>query len=654
MRRRRRGPIVGLHDFNSSQIKFELIQMKIIKLAKSFLHRNSLFIVLFQVLLVSFSLFLAWLLRFDLTLPYRRLLAIALIPFVMTRLLAMGVFGLFHGWWKYTGLNEALDVSKAVVAGSAAWWLVASLVPTLRSFPRSLYLLEPLLTGTLLIGVRAFSRVLAESVRQDANSCKRVVVIGAGIAGQTAVREIKRSDGYAVIGYLDDDVSKHSLRLGGVSVIGAVERLINLKDEYHIDEVLIAVPSASGREMRRFVEICEQARIKFRTLPALSDIITGNVGINEFRDVCVEDLLGRDPIEIDLEAVRRKIAKRSIAVTGAAGSIGSELCRQILQYGPARLLCIDKSETGMFYLQQDLSKAEGQARIFFTIGDVGDAERMEQLFCEHRPEIVFHAAAYKHVPVMEANIREAVRNNVFALKSLLDVAAGCECDSFVMISTDKAVNPTSVMGATKRIGELIISARPDSGLRCVSVRFGNVLGSSGSVVPLFQEQLRRREPLTITHPDTNRFFMTTREAVSLVLQAFAIGKHGETLVLDMGAPVRIVDLARTLIRLSGRSEEEVEIRYTGLRDGEKLVETLFYPSEEVQPTSFSKIKKARNGIHREVELTPLLEELRDSLAESSWLIRAKMKDIVPEFTYRSPESDRKNPLEQRISAVGTD
>jgi FlaA1/EpsC-like NDP-sugar epimerase len=323
-----------------------------------------------------------------------------------------------------------------------------------------------------------------------------------------------------------------------------------------------------------------------------------------------------------------------VLVTGAAGSIGSELCRQILEYSPSTLLCLDQSETGIFYLEQELAKFSGLGKTVFCVADVGDRERMSKIFAEYSPEAVFHAAAYKHVPVMERNVQEAVKNNVFALLRLLEIAEENGCESFVVISSDKAVNPTSIMGATKRIGELIIACRPVNGMRCVSVRFGNVLGSNGSVVPLFQEQLRRNQPLAITHPEIKRFFMTGREAVSLVLQAFAIGNRGDTLVLDMGKPVKILDLARTLIRLSGRTEREVGIRFTGLREGEKLKEELFYATEEVHRTSFEKIKRIRSAQVGWSQLQRQLNELRSSLSIGGpEPVRRKIKEIVPEYSY---------------------
>lgn len=605
-----------------------------IKYAQAFLRQHSWFVAIFQGCLICFSLVLAWLLRFDYTLPDRITLLAAVPILIAIRLIAIWRFGLLHGWWKYTGASDVVDVAKAVGVGSMAFVLTTHYLLRLTGFPKSVYLLEPLLTSGLLIGIRIFSRLFAESVRQDLASSKKVILVGAGVAAQTVIHELKRADsGYAVIGCLDDDPSKVGVKVGGVEVLGSVNELPEIYASYAPCEVLIAVPSASGKQMQRFVGICERAQVKFRTVPALRDVIHGKVSVSQFRQVRVEDLLGRDPVEIDLKSVKSHIANRTVMVTGAAGSIGSELCRQILEYEPAGLLCVDQNETGMFYLERELSALRNGCKQVFVVADVGDSERMQKLFAEQGPEIVFHAAAYKHVPVMEANVGTAVRNNVFALLDLLRVAEDHGCKGFVLISSDKAVKPTSTMGATKRLGELIISGRKSNGMRCVAVRFGNVLGSSGSVIPVLQEQLRNCRPLTITHPEMKRFFMTTREAVSLVLQAFAIGKQGDTLVLDMGTPVPIIELARTLIQLSGRREDEVQICFTGLRPGEKLEEELFYPEEEVCETSFPKIKKARNVVREWAELESQLDDLRATLyLDGASPIRAKIKQILPEYS----------------------
>ena len=610
--------------------------MKIINLARALLSRNSWFVGAFQALLIFVSLILAWFLRFDFTLPDRRMLVGAACLLIFVRISMIGAFGLLHGWWRYTGLSDAFDVTKCVFSGSVIFIILSRAIYK-QAFPRAIYLLEPLLTAGMLIGVRIFSRVLAESVRQDLAAATKVLLIGAGVGAQMVVREISRPGSeYAPLGFVDDDQSKHGLKIEGLPVFGAVDRLPGLVAHYPVDEILIAVPSASSQQMQRFVEICERARVKFRTVPALRDVIAQRVSISDFRDVNVEDLLGRNPVEIDLHSVRSEICGRSVVVTGAAGSIGSEICRQLLDHEPATLVCVDQSETGMFYLERELLSRNGHTSLRCHVADVGNRKRMDKIFREVRPEAIFHAAAYKHVPLMEENVSAAVQNNVFGLMNLLEAASENDCRRFVLISSDKAVNPSSVMGATKRIGELIIAHQPTNGMRCLSVRFGNVLGSSGSVIRTLQEQLRNREPLTVTHPEVNRFFMTIREAVSLVLQASVIGEKGDTLVLDMGQPILILDLVRTLIQLSGKNENDVAIRFTGLRDGEKLSEELFYENEDVGLTSFPKIKRARGHAREWHALRSKLEELEETLflngAES---IRAKIKEILPEYSYQA-------------------
>jgi FlaA1/EpsC-like NDP-sugar epimerase len=446
------------------------------------------------------------------------------------------------------------------------------------------------------------------------------------------IRELSRPEsGLEVVGCVDDDESKRGIRLHGVPVLGTVAELASVLVNCPSDEILIAVPSATGKEMQRFTEACVETGLRFRTVPTLRDIIDGHVTIREFRDVDLDDLLGRRPIEIDVEFVRQQIERRIVLVTGAAGSIGSELCRQIASFHPAKLICLDQSETGIFYLQRDLQELCGLDRIF-CVADVGNRERMQRIFAEHRPQIIFHAAAYKHVPIMEVNVEEAVSNNVLALLDLLDVAEEFGTQNLVLISSDKAVNPNNVMGATKRIGELLLASRPSNSLCCVSVRFGNVLGSSGSVVPIFQEQLRLNQPLTITHREVSRFFMTTAEAVSLVLQAFALGEHGDILVLDMGEPVRILDLARTLIRLTGKNVDEAQIRFTGLRKGEKLSEELFYTTEEVVDTGRPKVRRARGFQQNWPLLNRQIADLREALtSHHTGHIRENLRKIVPEY-----------------------
>jgi FlaA1/EpsC-like NDP-sugar epimerase len=593
------------------------------------------FIAMFQGCLVICSLLAAWLLRFDFTLPYRGVLLAAIPVLLLTRLAAVAYFGLLRGWWKYAGIKDGIDILEAVATGSLFFWIVMRLVLQITAFPRTIYVLEAVLTTGLLVGVRLLSRVFAELVWKNISSCKRVILIGAGSAAQAVLHELRRpGSNYAAVGCLDDNQSKRGIWIDNVRVLGTVDQLSEALSSDPADEVLIAVPSATGAQMRRFVEICNRAKISFRTVPALKDIIAGQIAVNQLREVSLEDLLGREPVQIDLEAVRREIAGRTVVVTGAAGSIGSELCRQIIDYHPARLVCLDQNETGLFFLRLSLMQHKNGAQLAFRVVDVCDTERLRAHFSEFMPEIVFHAAAYKHVPMMESNVQEAVKNNVLGLIGLLDLADQAGCRSFVLISSDKAVKPANVMGATKRICELIISSRPVNGMRCVSVRFGNVLGSSGSVIPVLKRQLENHQPLTITHPEIRRFFMITPEAVALVLQAFAIGHQGDILVLDMGESIRILDLARSLIRLSGKFEQDVEIQFTGLREGEKLNEELFYEYESVTPTVCEKIKRT-NGAHRDwPELCRQLDELRACTSiDGAAPIQSKMKEIVPEYSF---------------------
>jgi FlaA1/EpsC-like NDP-sugar epimerase len=611
------------------------------KMSHLLLRRRPCFIAIFQACLAACSLLLAWLLRFDFTLPDRRILFDALPLLVLARLAGMASFGLFRGWWKYAGISDGIDIIKAVGTGSVLFFLATRYLFAAESLPRSVYVLEAMLTTGLLAGVRLLTRVLAGSMRADVSTCKRVILIGAGSAAQSVLQEIRLpGSGYEAVGCLDDDPSKRGVRINNVAVLGTVDQLPGVLSSQPADEVLIAVPSATGPQMRRFVNICNREHISFRTVPALKDILAGEVIVSQLREVRFEDLLGRDPIQIDLESVRNEITGRTVVVTGAAGSIGSELCRQLLECNPDTLVCFDQSETGLFFLRRDLDKPSNGTRVAICVVDITDMERIRKLFSEFAPDIIFHAAAYKHVPLMESNVQEAVKNNVLGLVGLLDLAEESGCGNFVLISSDKAVNPTNVMGATKRICELVLSSRPPNGMRCVSVRFGNVLGSSGSVIPVLKEQLHKNEPLTVTHPEMTRFFMTTREAVTLVLQAFAIGDHRDILVLDMGEPVRILDLARTLIRLSGKFEPDVEIQFTGLREGEKLHEELFYENEQVISTAFKKIKRTSAPIKDWNELRLQLDQLRASMTiDGAAPIRAEIKRIVPEYVYQ-PESTR--------------
>jgi FlaA1/EpsC-like NDP-sugar epimerase len=604
------------------------------------------FIALFEGVLVFCSLLLAWVIRFEFELPNPLLLFSAAPLLVIIRVIISRCFNLLHGWWHYTGINEAVNILKAVAVGSVVFVIVVRYVLGVTLFPISIYFLEMFLSLGLLGGVRLIARVVAESVREGPHERKQVMVIGAGFAAGMVIREMKRpNSGYLPIACLDDDRSKHGISVQGVPVVGAVEHLPQLRRQYLVDEALIAIPSATGVEMRRIVELCEAAELKYKTVPALRELISGQAVISQVRNVHVDDLLGRDKVKIDLEAVRNHVSGKVVMVTGAAGSIGSELCKQLLEYGPSQLLCVDFNENGTFYLEIDLAPRARDTQVHYFVADIGDRERMKHIFSRFQVDVVYHAAAHKHVPVMESNVHQAVNNNVFGLLCLLHLADHYSVKGFVLISSDKAVNPTSVMGCTKRVCELIIASRPTRGLRCVSVRFGNVLGSNGSVVPLFQQQMETRGEITLTHRDIRRFFMAISEAVSLVLQASVIGLHRDVLVLDMGEPVRIMDLAHTLIKLSGRTLDQIQIRETGLRSGEKLKEELFYESEDVAETSFSKIKRTSGQIQDWSLLQAQLDELRASMSnEAIAPVLLSLKRIVPDYS-GLPE---KTPLSESI------
>jgi FlaA1/EpsC-like NDP-sugar epimerase len=602
------------------------------KNSSALLHCRSLLVLVLQTGLIFCALLCAWLLRFEFRLPDPGVLFAAAPILIAVRLAVTPFFNLMHGWWRYTGISDAVDVLKAVLAGSFAFLLIVRYGWELKNFPLSIYPLEALITFVFLAGIRVLSRMLAETVPRDSAS-KRLLLVGAGHAAQMIIREIQEAEtGYEVIGCVDDDPLKKGLRLLGVPVLGPVETLAKIVAKQKIAEVLIAVPSATPAQMRQFVEVCKAARAAFRTVPAMTELISGRVTLQQEREVSLTDLLGRIPVDLDLESVREHIRGRVVMVTGAAGSIGSELCRQIATCNPKLLLCLDQNETGIFHLQHHLAHGESDGRKVFCVADFCNQERMRKIFVTYGVEIVFHAAAYKHVPVMEDNVEEAVGNNVFGLLALLGVAQAANCSAFVMISSDKAVNPTNVMGCSKRVGELILAAWPGERMRCVSVRFGNVLGSNGSVVPLFLEQIRQNQPITITHPEITRFFMTISEAVSLVLQAFAIGRDGDILVLDMGEPIRVTELAKTLARLSGKSHQEFQ--FIGLRPGEKLFEELFYPDERVFPSACQKIACTESAKLDWPTLKRGLDELYVAMSLGKQAsILAQLQQIVPQFTY---------------------
>ena len=609
-----------------------------------FVKQRHIVIVIVQAALIVLAAAFAWLLRFDFTFPQPRVFLLALPLLMAMRLAAMARFNLFHGYWRYTGMSDALDIVEAVAIGSAGFLIAERWIFGVTLFPISVYCMEAILTALALGGARVLSRAFMQRAQERVHLIdkKRVVVIGAGCGAEMLLRELPRS-GYRACALVDDDPAKAGIRLRGVKVAGRVEDLPEIARRLRPDELMIAVPSATRDEMRRIAAVCQKTGLRFRTIPGLADLLDGMVTVEQLREVNLEDLLGRDPVEFNLEPVRRRIAGRTVMVTGAAGSIGSELCNQLRRYAPAKLVCVDQAETPLFYLQQ--AHARSEVETVYCVADITDSTRMRDLIQEHDVRAIFHAAAYKHVPLMEENLQEAVKNNVFGLLSLMEVADRSGCEDFLLVSSDKAVSPSSFMGCTKRIGELIVAARPSFRMRSLSVRFGNVLGSQGSVIPLFQEQLKSQRQITVTHPDITRYFMTIPEAVSLILQAFAIGNKGDILVLDMGKPVRILDMARTLIGLSGIPQHKVKIVFSGLRPGEKLYEELFYDFEGRSSTGAEKVLRTKSHVMSWLELQDQLKALRaESATGVDARIRSKVKEIVPQYQWSPAMDGRRKPV----------
>ncbi|MBP0593878.1 polysaccharide biosynthesis protein [Paraburkholderia sp. LEh10] len=507
-------------------------------------------------------------------------------------------FGLYRGMWVFASLPDLLRISKAVAAGALLTMILAVMVQPVPIVPRSVLLVSPLLLFLAMGGSRALYRAMKEFYLYGGLMAqgKPVIVLGAGTAGAMLARELSRSSEWRLIGLLDDDVSKHGREIYGYKVLGAIGQLPEIAQNLKTEYAIIAIPSAPVEQQRRVATLCVRAGVRAMVLPALTDVGEGQASLSRVRHIDLEDLLGREPVQIDTPHVEALLHARVVMVTGAGGSIGSELCRQILRFKPAQLVAFDISEYAMYRLVEELHERFPGLSIVPVIGDAKDSLLLDQAMARYTPHIVYHAAAYKHVPLMEEqNAWQAVRNNVLGTYRVARAAIRHDVTRFVLISTDKAVNPTNVMGASKRLAEMACQAlQQTSGrTRFETVRFGNVLGSAGSVIPKFQQQIAKGGPVTVTHPEITRFFMTIPEASQLVLQASSMGHGGEIFILDMGEPMKIVDLARDLIRLYGFTEEQIRIEFTGLRPGEKLYEELLADEETTTRTPHPKLRIAQ-------------------------------------------------------------
>jgi FlaA1/EpsC-like NDP-sugar epimerase len=555
-------------------------------------------------------------------------------------------FGLYRRLWVYASTNElrliTVAVSAASVLTSGLMLALLSAGLVLPGMPRSALGIDWLLSLVLIGGSRFALRILAEQSSTPRNGKRqRALIIGAGDAGALVVRELQKSSqlNYIPIGFLDDDPAKQRQEIYGVSVVGKIADLADVLDNQQVDEVIIAIPSAPGRIVRLVNDICRLKGIHSRTMPGIFELIGGKVSVNRLREVDITDLLRRDPVKIDDRLVGTTLTGKRILVTGAGGSIGREICRQVARWSPSQLVLLGHGENSIFEALLELSGNFPLLPIHPVIADVRDSNRLQEMFKQHHPEVVFHAAAHKHVPLMEANVEEAVTNNVLGTRNVVEASNRHGVERLVLISTDKAIRPVSIMGATKRLAEMIIlDAAHRNGRAYSVVRFGNVLGSRGSVVPLFKEQIARGGPITITHPDMRRYFMTIPEAVHLVLQAASMGDGGEVFLLNMGRQIRILDLAEDLIRLSGLEPgRDIEITYTGIRPGEKLSEDLWEEGMQFQPTAHSEIYRAAEEEHVDSDkLARAIKQLAhlSNQAETESLIRV-LDESIPSASVRS-------------------
>jgi FlaA1/EpsC-like NDP-sugar epimerase len=528
--------------------------------------------------------------------------ALQTLPWViLVQTVCFYLFDLHKGVWRFASLPDMVRIIKAVAVGTVACMALLFILYRLEFIPRSMVVLYPVLLLLLLSGPRLLYR-WSKDHRLEMSSGTRVLIVGAGQAGEMLARDLRRmhSHSYQPVAFVDDKNRRQGQEVHGIPVIGSCDQIPEIVGSMDVDLIMLAIPSASGEAMRRLVRYCDESGVPFQTVPSLDALVTGKVAINELRSVSIEDILGREPVSLDWDGIRRGLGNKIILITGAGGSIGSELCRQVAALKPGCLVLLENSEFNLYTLEMELQQAFPELEFFRCLGDVRDSARVNQVFAKHRPDVVFHAAAYKHVPMLEHQIREAVKNNVLGTRTLALAADRHGATEFVLISTDKAVNPANVMGATKRVAEIFCQNLDSrSKTRFITVRFGNVLDSAGSVVPLFRRQIREGGPLTVTHADIERYFMTIPEAAQLILQASVLGGGGEIFVLDMGSPIRIKFLAEQMIRLSGKVPyRDIDISITGLRPGEKLYEELFHDQERLEKTAHAKILLAR---HRKVD-----------------------------------------------------
>ncbi len=605
------------------------------------LNRHRLGQVVLDGALIAAAWWLAFFLTFDQTVPryYRHFMSWQIFALVVAiGLVAFALSGFYNRWWRYTSTHDMWGLLRGVTIACVVSTLILYAFPPANTshLPKRIVALDYLLLLAFVTGTRLLARSLAERPGGGIVARgKEVLVVGAGDAGQLLVREMQRNRllAFTPIGFVDDDPRKRDSRILGVRVLGTTDDLGHLIRDHRPDEVLIAMPSAPGELRRKIVETARREGLVVKTLPGLHELIAGDLDLaGQVREVQVEDVLGREQVEVDLEAIAAYIKDRVVLVTGGGGSIGSELCRQVVQLGAKRVVVVEKAESALYEIQRELVDERHFTAVLPVLADCGDAPKMRDTFQKYEPQVVFHAAAYKHVPMLETNPMQAVTNNILATKVIAQVSIEFGVDRFVFISTDKAAKPKNLLGQSKAVCEWIVESyalRDDVSTRFVAVRFGNVLGSSGSVIPIFRRQIERGGPVTVTNAEMTRFFMTIPEASSLVIQAGAMGGKGQVYVLDMGQPVKILDLARQMIELSGRTQEQIKIEFVGSRAGEKMHEELWNDGEDIGETSHPKIMRATRAPIDGVWLEDELAELESLVAENDMLgVTARLRQMV--------------------------
>jgi len=609
--------------------------------------KRILLLSLIDLFIIAVAVMMAYLLRFDFRV---REGVFEYIPYVFVMqsfiiLLTFHLRNLYKRVWQYASIGELISIVKAVIIAEIVFFtthiIVHSFIPSIV-VPRSIYLLSGMLIIIGIGGSRLTWRMFRDNYLKIQPHHKRALIIGAGDAGALIARELKHSpdNEFYPVAFIDDDPNKKSLELMGMPVLGGRESIHDVVENHQIKEIIIAIPSAPRSQVAEIIELCKTTKANIKILPKVSDIVSGKVSLKKIRDVNVEDLLGRDPIEVDLHGIADYVTDQIVLITGAGGSIGSELCRQIAPFSPERLLLLGHGENSIYDIELELRKKYPGLKIETVIADVQDRDRINEVFESYHPNVIFHAAAHKHVPLMERNPAEAIKNNVFGTRNVAECAHEFNASHFVMISTDKAVNPTSVMGTTKRLAEMVVQDLDrKSSTKFVAVRFGNVLGSRGSVIPIFKQQIQEGGPVTVTHPEMVRYFMTIPEAVQLVIQAGALANGGETFILDMGKPVKISDLAKDLIRLSGlEPDQDIKVEYTGIRPGEKLYEEILTDEEGMQATKHDRIFVGRPIEYSHDEFQNGLKSLKEIVTHRNGLpdgneVRTLLKKLIPSYKY---------------------